>query len=116
MSQESEQYRVGFEAWARSNDITVGRYSDGTYVGMIEWAWKSWCASKSEANIGAIAEVPPLPQGLGGGRYISAEDAQKYGEACYQAGYRDGSKSCGFTGDPTTIHSSTFNQGEENAK
>jgi len=50
MSNDIEQYRPGFEAWARAEGYDTAREGDGYLWPVTNGAWKIWTAAKREAS------------------------------------------------------------------
>lgn len=51
MSQDIEQYRPGFEAWARGEECNLDRDQYGNYVsGYMKQAWRVWLGCKRESG------------------------------------------------------------------
>jgi hypothetical protein len=60
-SDKSDQYRAGFEAWARAEDCNLDRDQSGNYVsGYMKQAWRVWLGCKREASTEPSALVKQL--------------------------------------------------------
>jgi len=62
MTQDTEQYRAGFEAWARDEgysekEIAMRCHGDYAVVNL-HTAWRAWTASKREASTEPSARIP----------------------------------------------------------
>lgn len=51
MTQDIEQFRAGFEAWARHKGWPLDKYEWGEYIpGETQQHWRTWVSAKSEAS------------------------------------------------------------------
>jgi hypothetical protein len=60
MSQDTEQYRAGFEAWARENGHPIRFNADGSYAGMNSYRFEGYAGARREAST-----EPSAPQEFG---------------------------------------------------
>jgi hypothetical protein len=58
MSTESEQYRAGFETWARDNGHPVRFNADGSYAGMNSYRFEGYAGGRRES--GAAPSAKPV--------------------------------------------------------
>lgn len=48
MTQDTDQYRAGFEAWLISNGLPTVRLEAGHYIGAIELRWQGWVGAMQQ--------------------------------------------------------------------
>lgn len=84
MSQDNEQYRAGFEAYARDRMCDLEQDECGGYISQeTQIGWDAWTASKLEASTEPSAKVESLRAALRSVNAVAIERGDKYG-ACDQ--------------------------------